>query len=119
MAFDENTVRLVWEKGRKVDGVDEGMFRKDACGAWIMRDKYGKTHPFGWVIDHIFPVSKGGTCVLENLRPLQYQNNISKADDYPSYTASVTSEGEKNVSREQNLTVNSKTREMLAKIYNG
>lgn len=50
---------------------------------------------------------------------MQYQNNISKADDYPSYTAEVTSEGDKNIDKEQNLTVNLKTRELLAKIYKG
>lgn len=117
MSFSDDMIKSVWLKARVVKGYDENLFRKDACGAWIMCDKYGKDHVFGWEIDHIFPRERGGTDILENLRPLQHQNNASKADDYPSYTAVVTSEGDANIYQEKNLTVNSKEREVLGKIY--
>lgn len=82
-----------------------------------MWDKYGLNHDFGWEIDHIiYPTEKGGTDRFENLRPLQHQNNASKADDYPSYTAVVTAEDDHNIGKEQNLTVNAKTRDLLSKI---
>lgn len=119
MPFSDEIKRSVWQKARKVEGYDENMFRKDACGAWIMWDKYGRQdHALGWEIDHICPRRLNGTDRLENLRPLQHQNNASKADDYPSYTAVVTSEGDKNVYDERNLTVNAQTRELLRRIYN-
>lgn len=100
-----------------VDGLDDSMFRKDACGALIMWDKFGKNNPFGWVIDHILPMSLGGDDNLLNLRALHYKNNLGKADDYPSYTASVKYDGRENVIDERNLTVNKKLREKLKQLY--
>ena len=50
--------------------------RKDANDVYIHRDAYGKTeHPLGWEVDHIKPISKGGTNELNNLRPLNISDN--------------------------------------------
>ena len=126
MNISETLKQEVWEKGRVVEGFNPDMYRKDACGAWIIRDKYGTTdNIYGWQIDHICPVSRLASqgfseeaiWDIRNLRPLQHQNNVSKADDYPSYTAVVTSEGKRNVMAEKNLTVNEKIRQMLSTVY--
>jgi 5-methylcytosine-specific restriction endonuclease McrA len=45
--------------------------------------EYGQTSKYGWEIDHIKPVSKGGTDDLSNLQPLQWENNRRKGDNYP------------------------------------
>ncbi len=124
--MDADTLKMVWEKGQVVEGVDPGLFRKDACGAWIVWDKFGvKDNLYGWEIDHICPKSRleanGFNSEeiddLRNLRPLQHQNNASKGDDYPSYTAVVTSDGKVNIPKESNLTVNAATRRMIAELY--
>ena len=115
MKWSEDIINSVWEKARKVNEFDPTLFRIDACGAWIMRDKYGKDHPFGWVIDHIYPVSKGGTDELYNLRPLQIENNMSKSDDFPSYISVVTAEGVENIHKEVSFTVNEEVRQILAR----
>ena len=108
--------KIAWEKARKVESIDPDMFRKDACGAWIKWSEYGNTeNPFGWVIDHIFPANRGGMTEEDNIRALQYQNNISKSDDYPSYTAVVTADGMKNISKKRNLIVNQDLRDKLKK----
>ncbi len=118
--------KKVWEKGQIVEGISPNLFRKDACGAWIRWDKYGvRDNIYGWEIDHIYPrerlermgfkEDKIGN--LSNLRPLQHENNASKADDYPSYTSVVTSEGYKNIHKEQNLVVNSTVRRILSELY--
>lgn len=118
MQFSEDIIELVWQMGRVVEGYDAGLFRQDACGAWIMRDKYGEAHHiFGWVIDHIYPRCLGGSDVLQNLRPLHYRNNLSKSDDYPSYTAVVTAEGNSNIFFEKTRVVNASKREELEKLY--
>ena len=127
MAFSEQQIQNICNRATKVEGYDASSFRKDACGAWIIRDKYGDSDSrYGWVIDHIVPqsllrergVSEEMIDNPHNLRALQHENNASKNDDYPSYTAVVTSEGTKNISSWQFLEVNSKKQDVLKKLYN-
>jgi hypothetical protein len=61
-------------------------------------------------------MSLGGDEKLLNLG-MHYKNNLSKASDYPSYTASVKYDGRENVMDERNLTVNKKLREKLKQLY--
>jgi hypothetical protein len=87
-SFDAATIEAVWQKAV----IDPGftIFRKDSCGASIQRDKYGdRTSPFGWEIDHDFPVALGGSDTLNNLHPLQWENNVHKSDNWPSWTCKV------------------------------
>ena len=86
-SFDESTIEDVWKKG-EIELRYPG-FRKDKCGASMQRSKYGKTEQFGWEVDHIKPVSRGGTDDLFNLQPLQWENNRQKGDDYPGLDCKV------------------------------
>lgn len=117
----------VWEKGQIVDGFNPDMYRKDPCGAWIVWDRYGvRDSLYGWEIDHIFPQAtlqeKGVPAALiddlRNLRPMQHENNASKSDDYPSYTAVVTSEDKMNIHKDSYLAVNEVTRNILSQLFN-
>jgi hypothetical protein len=127
MAWSEEQIQYVWNRASIVNGFDKSRFRKDACGAWIMWDKYGDNDSlYGWEIDHIVPkalLEEKGYCQKDidnrdNLRALQHENNASKGDDYPSYTSVVTSEGTENVTMMKYLEVNVKKQEMLRKLYN-
>lgn len=83
--FDDPTIQAVWNKARLMLGANPSARRMDVCGAVIDRSKYGNTQETGtgWEIDHIIPVSRGGTDELSNLQPLQWQNNRRKGDEYP------------------------------------
>ncbi len=83
--FDEAVVEAVWRKGIVMRGADAAAMRKDTCGAWISREQYGLAVEYGkgWVVDHIRPVSRGGTDSLANLQPLQWENNRAKGDAGP------------------------------------
>jgi 5-methylcytosine-specific restriction endonuclease McrA len=99
--FSDQMIQRVWEKAKIVDGYDKDVRRKDYAGAWINRQDYGKESDFGWEIDHAKPKSKGGSEDLNNLDPLHSSNNRTKSDDYPKFKTSVSSEGDKNVEKEQ------------------
>jgi hypothetical protein len=88
-AFSAATIEAVWRKATPLRG-NPG-YAKDQCGKIIYRHSYGKISDYGWEIDHIKPVSKGGSDALSNLQPLHWKNNRSKSADYPRYTCALRS----------------------------
>lgn len=93
--YSNEIVHDVWKKGKIVENYDSSKFRKDQCGAWIIKNDYGdRKSKYGWEIDHITPESQGGSDSLYNLRPLQWENNVATSDG--RLTCEVRATGDKN-----------------------
>ena len=93
MNYTKEEIDAVWEKGTVPAGNESTGFRKDACKAWISKNKYGdRNSKYGWEIDHINPNGSGR---LDNLQPLHWENNVAKSDG--KLTCNVTSSGTENV----------------------
>lgn len=86
MNFTHTVISQVWNKAPQAEGFNPEEKRVDKCGALIARSSYGMKTRFGWEIDHIIPISKGGSNKVTNLQPLHWENNRSKGDgeDNPS-----------------------------------
>lgn len=67
---DEKCINKVWDTAAQVSGMDKDKYRKDVYGNIIYKASYGKNTLMGWTIDHIKPVSRGGSDDIVNLQAL-------------------------------------------------
>lgn len=87
-SFRALTIQQVWNKGKIVAGKNPDSWRRDQYGDLIQRSAYGDTtNKYGWEIDHITPVGGHGTDEVNNLQPLQWENNLLK-EEYMLYMLS-------------------------------
>lgn len=78
----QNKKDAVWEKGKRIQGKDPDLYRKDKFGNELFYHSYGKMSEKGWEIDHSKPVSEGGTDHLNNLQPMKTIENRKKSNTY-------------------------------------
>ncbi len=95
--FDEAQKLKVWQKGQVVTNYDPNRWRIDQCSAWMDYTQYGiRNSLYGWEIDHIIPLDRGGSYDISNLQPLQWENNASKQNS-SKLICSIRSQGNINV----------------------
>jgi hypothetical protein len=80
---------LVWKKGRTDVRYNSSTWRMDSYGRWMKFEDYGTTGQFGWELDHIMPVARGGKDELANLQPLHWESNRAKSDSLPPALAAL------------------------------
>ena len=77
--FEAPTIEWVWSKAPISS--EHPPLRVDAYGSLIWREGYGNTNSrFGWEIGFKRPLARGGKDELENLQPLQWENNRRNGD---------------------------------------
>jgi hypothetical protein len=81
----------VWFNAGTIPGKDARLWRQDPCGAYMYWPDYGNTtSQWGWEVDHITPVSRGGIDAINNLQALHWQNNRHKGDNVDDNYCIVT-----------------------------
>ncbi len=81
MAFSDEMIQAVWEKGRVLADLDPTEWRQDQCGAWIYRNHYNNVNSeFGWQIRNVVP---GGGNELDNLQPFHWNNTFDLENAQP------------------------------------
>ena len=70
----------IWDKAQYLPGKNPNILRLDTFGSPILWPDYGKEGNYGWEVDHIRPIAKGGSDAMANLQPLHWLNNRKKAD---------------------------------------
>lgn len=124
--INQQLIDNVWNKGTIVPNYNPNVVRKDACGAWIIKNHYGNRKSFfGWEIDHIYPqtllrermVPEDEIDSIDNLRPLNWRNNDSKGKDYPVYHGRITSKETLNVLGDYEYEVGQEDQERIQTLF--
>jgi len=69
-----------WNNAQTVRGKAPDLYRKDSYGNLMYKPSHGKSSTMGWDVDHIKPVSRGGSDATRNLQALNTSVNRSKGD---------------------------------------
>ncbi len=75
--FTDTDIWEIWGSIPECAGKKECI---DPWGRVIKRFEYGRKSNNGWNIDHVLPISRGGTNNKDNLQPLHWKSNKEKSD---------------------------------------
>ena len=89
--FSGDVKDKVWAKVPKSGkGVAGHLVKNDKCGAPMGYFSYGdRDSESGWEIDHIKPISNGGSDDIDNLQALNWKNNAGKSNNYPLWYCTI------------------------------
>ncbi|MDR3249988.1 MAG: hypothetical protein LBS95_02830 [Mycoplasmataceae bacterium] len=83
-------VRKVWDNTAFGGGRNNLLFRKDVAGAYIKISEYNKETEFGWVLDLLEPLEKGGKLEVNNCLALHWKNAKARKAKTEEWQAVIT-----------------------------
>lgn len=96
-------IEEVWNKGEIINHFNPKLYRKDYAGclmfwhSFIAQPKLNDAvESLNWTIVYERPMTEGGTNYIKNLVPMNNNNAITKGNNFPNWTTSVTYDIKKN-----------------------
>jgi hypothetical protein len=80
LSDSERRKLAAWLGAVEIPGFDSSRFRKDRFGFWIAWAEYGRCTMYGWEIDHVLPVSRGGIDHESNCAATHWSANRAKSN---------------------------------------
>ena len=81
MPYTREVLRQIWRKAVPPPPPwDKSEWRMDAFHALMKWSDYGRRAEYGWEVDRIVPLSRGGGSSMGNLRPMHWLNNTADHD---------------------------------------
>lgn len=78
---DEQFLRRIWNTATPATPLDPDLYRLDNYFRPMKFTEYGnRNSKHGWEVDHILPVSLGGTDHPSNLQALNWKSNLIKSN---------------------------------------
>lgn len=81
--WNDDDLKRIWNYRHGANST--GYCPKQNCSyrnSLMNKSNYGDHSNTSWVVDHIVPISKGGTNSLNNLQPMHNYCNLKKSDNY-------------------------------------
>lgn len=81
----EEMKRAAWGRTTPVgENAASWEFRKDCLGNLVRYDDYGRRNsPFGWELEYIVPLRRGGSADPENLQALHWKASAARSEAVP------------------------------------
>lgn len=106
--WTKKQIKQVWEKAAIIPGVNKDLYRKDYAGAWMFFSAFISNpdeailniRSYSWTIVNHKPVSQKDDDI-DNLKPLNVINAITKGENYPKWKTKISSRGNENIIKEQ------------------
>ncbi|GAA6238421.1 MAG: hypothetical protein SPLM_05400 [Spiroplasma phoeniceum] len=72
--LSEPEIRAIWDNTTRAGGRNNLFYRRDIAGAFIKMGELNQETEFGWVIEPLMPLEKGGKLEVNNCLAMHWKN---------------------------------------------
>ncbi|WHQ36455.1 hypothetical protein [Spiroplasma sp. SV19] len=87
--LSEPEIRAIWDNTARGGGRNNLLFRRDIAGAFIKLGELNKETEFGWVIEPLLPLEKGGKLEVNNCFAMHWKNAKARRGSLNDWKAAV------------------------------
>ncbi|AGM26201.1 hypothetical protein SSYRP_v1c06110 [Spiroplasma syrphidicola EA-1] len=111
--LSEPEIRMIWDNTQQGGGRNNLLFRRDIAGAFIKIGELNQESEFGWVIDLLVPLDKGGKLEVNNCLAMHWKNSKARRGTLNDWKAAVEGKVQSENKREFQKPTNVKTNKII------